>query len=192
MLGMMFVVPPLQLFRWVRQPAQRARIRWGPFVLKAGLTAVGLACLLLMPFPAGIETVASYDMHDVARVYVTAEGTLVDSVAIGADVTSGQEIARLVEPRLERELARLQGETEEHRVRLEQLERRRVHEPALAAQIPIVREAFHDLKQQYERRQHDAERLVLRAPRAGVVAPASVEPRIQSAALPFWSGSPSG
>ena len=190
MLGMMFVVPPLQLFRWVRQPAQRARIRWGPFALKAGVTALGLAWLLLTPFPAGIETVASYDMHEVARVYVTAEGTLVDSVAIGAEVTSGQEVARLVEPRLERELARLQGETEEHRVRLEQLERRRVHEPALAAQIPIVREAFHDLKQQYERRQHDAERLVLRAPRAGVVVSASVEPRIQSAALPFWSGSP--
>lgn len=190
MLGMTFLLPPLQLLRWIQQPAQRSRVNWGRFVARTGATALAFAWLFLMPLPAWINSFASCEMNDAARVYVTAEGTLVNSIAVGTEVGAGQEVAWLVDPRLERELARLHGESEECRVRLEQLERRRVQDATIAAQIPIVREAYQDLKQQYDRRTKDAERLVLRAPRAGSVIAPSPAPRVTSDALPFWSGSP--
>ncbi len=54
-----------------------------------------------------------------------------------------------------------------------------------------MREAVHDLEQQLAQRRADSERLILRAPRAGVVLP---PPRSESppdrGALSAWSGSP--
>ena len=125
-----------------------------------------------------------------ARIYVSAEGTLFDGVQYGATVDEGETVARLVEPRLERELARLEGEVREYRVRLDQLERRRIHDPSVAAQIPTAREAFNDAEQQLIRREQDAERLLLKAPRSGTVIAPPPQTRSRPGSLPGWTAAP--
>ena len=187
---LMVLSPLLTLYRWVKNPVLRSGIHWPQFWIKAGLTLVGLAAFAFIPLPTRVSTIAMLQGGDAARVYVTSEGTLVESVKPGATVIQGQELARLVEPRLERELARLEGLVNEHRVRLEQLERRRVHEPGVAAQIPTARESLNDVEQQLTRRQQDVKRLVLRAPRAGIVIPPPPQNRSQAGSLRGWTATP--
>jgi putative peptide zinc metalloprotease protein len=188
--SLMILNPVISLYRWANAPAQRAHIRWSGFWFKAGLSLIVLAAVALIPLPTRVSTVAMLESDQAARVYVTAEGTLSESIKPGSTVTEGQELARLMEPRLDRELARLEGLVHEHQVRLDQLERRRIHEPAVAAQIPTAREALNDAEQQYRRRQQDAERLVLRAPRAGVVIPPPSQHRSDPGSLSGWSETP--
>ena len=187
---LMFGLPVVNLFRWVKAPEQQASIQWPQFRFKAGLTLLALAAIMFVPLPTRVSTTAILEPENAARVYVTAEGTLVDSVKPGSMVESKQQLAKLVDPRLERELARLEGEVAEYRVRLDQLERRRINEPGVSTQIPIVREALHEMEQQLQRRSQDAERLVLRAPRAGTVMPAQHQIRSQPGSLPYWSVTP--
>ncbi|MEI8017633.1 MAG: HlyD family efflux transporter periplasmic adaptor subunit [Schlesneria sp.] len=187
---LMFGLPILNLSRWVKAPEQRANIQWPQFRFKAGLTLLVLAAIVFVPLPTRVSTTAILEPENAARVYVTAEGTLVDSVKPGSTVESKQLLAKLVDPRLERELARLEGEVAEYRVRLDQLESRRINEPGVAVQIPIVRESLHEMEQQLQRRSLDAERLVLRAPRAGTVMPAQHQSRSQPGSLPYWSVTP--
>ena len=187
---LMFGLPIVNLSRWVKAPDQRANIQWPQFRFKAGMTLLALLAILFVPLPTRVSTTAILEPENAARVYVTAEGTLVESVKPGLTVESKQQLAKLVDSRLERELARLEGEVAEYRVRLDQLERRRIHEPGVSVQIPIVRESLHELEQQLQRRSQDAERLVLRAPRAGMVMPVQQQGRSQSGSLPYWSATP--
>ena len=187
---LMFGLPIVHFSRWVKAPDQRANIQWPQFRFKAGLTLLALAAIMFVPLPTRVSTTAIIEPENAARVYVTAEGTLVESVKPGSTVTLKQQLAKLVDPRLERELARLEGEVAEYRVRLDQFERRRINEPGVAAQIPIVREALREMEQQLQRRSQDAERLVLRAPRAGTVMQVQQSSRSQPGSLPYWSATP--
>ena len=187
---LMFGLPIMNLSRWVKAPDQQANIQWPQFQFKAGLTLLALMGILFVPLPTRVSTTAILEPENAARVYVTAEGTLVDSIKPGSTVESKQLLATLVDPRLERELARLEGEVAEYRVRLDQLERRRINEPGVSTQIPIVREALHEMEQQLQRRSQDAERLVLRAPRAGTVMPVQHQSRSPTGSLPYWSATP--
>ncbi len=190
-LGLMVLSPLTTAVKFLRTPANRTRIDWSRFWLRAGATLAALVLLLNVPLPSRVSAGALVDDDEAQRVYVTFAGTLIDGVRIGQHVEAGREIARLDEPRLKVALTQLEGELNQQRLRLEHLERRRVNEPNVAQNIPTVREAVRDLEQQLTQRQRDAERLVLRAPCAGTVLPA---PRqrgaTSSGALLTWTGSP--
>ncbi len=189
--GLMVLNPLMTLVKFLKAPANRARIRWPQFVLRAGAALIAVALLLNVPLPSRVTAGALIDDEDAQRVYVTIGGTLVSGAVPGQRVEAGQEIARLEEPRLGVTLTQLEGELAQQRLRLGQLERRRVNEPNVAASIPTVREAVRDLEQQLAQRQRDAERLVLRAPCAGTVLRA-VRPAGSAApgSLASWTGSP--
>ncbi len=189
--ALMVLTPLATAVKFLRTPANQARIRWSRFWLRAGMTLAALVLLLNVPLPCRVTAGAIVDDDDAQRVYVTFAGTLINSVHVGQHVDAGQEIARLEEPRLQVTLTQRQGELDQQRLRLEHLERRRVSEPAVAQTIPAIREAIHDLEQQLAQQRRDAERLVLRAPRSGTVLPA---PRLADhatkGALSSWTGSP--
>lgn len=177
--------------RFLKSPANRSRIQWPRFIIQSALTAVALAATLSIPLPMRVPAAALIDDGDAQRVYVTMAGTLVDAVAVGQAVEAGEEIGRLVEPRVAVELTELEGKLSLQKQRLENLERRRINEPQLAQSIPSVRESVRDLEQQLAQRKDDGQRLILRSPCAGVVLP---PPRHESVAAPgslsTWSGSP--
>jgi putative peptide zinc metalloprotease protein len=100
-------------------------------------------------------------------------------------------LVRLIHPELEQEQIRIEGEVRQHRVRLDQLERRRVAEPEAAQAIPAVREALRDFEQQLAQLQTAAERLVLKAPVSGIVLPSLRQaPPTPAGTLPSWTGTP--
>ena len=190
-LGLMVLTPIASTVNFLNTPSNRARIDWSRFWLRGGITLIALALLFSIPFPSRVTAGALVDDDEAQRVYVTFAGTLTNGVRLGQRVEAGQEIARLEEPRLKVLLTQLEGELNQHRLRLEQLERRRVSEPNLAQAIPTVREAVRDLEQQLAQRHQDAERLVLRSPCSGTVLPPPRQrSKMASGALPTWTGSP--
>ena len=189
--GLMVLTPMTTAVKFLRTPANRTRIDWSRFRLRAGVTLVALVLLFNVPLPCRVTAGALVDDDDAQRVYVTLAGTLTHGVRLGQRVEAGQEVARLEEPRFKVTLTKLEGDLNQQRLRLEQLERRRVSEPNVAQSIPTVREAVRDLEQQLVQRHQDAERLVLRSPCAGTVLPAPRQRGMTtSGALSTWTGSP--
>lgn len=190
-IGLM-VVRPLSTFgRFVRSAENRSQIDWSRFRFRTVLAGVLITLLLMIPIPSRVAASALLGDDAAQRVYATLAGTLVSGAKPGDRVEAGQELARLVDPKIQTELIRLEGELNQHRLRLEQLERRRVREPEVSSLIPSVREAVRDMETQLIQLQETAERMVLRAPCAGVVLPAPWHSGSAShGSLPSWTGSP--
>ncbi len=189
--GLMLFVPISLAISFVKAPSNRDRIRWPRFWVNTAVTLAGLAILATFPFPSRVTSLAIVDDEDAQRVYVTMPGTLVSSVKEGQQVAHGDEIARLVEPRLSQLLTQLQGELQLHQLRLANLERQRIGDPQVAQGIPTIREAVENLEHQVAQRRQDAERLILRAPQSGTVlaGPPQRDPQDRNT-LARWTGSP--
>lgn len=191
MVGLMILNPVASAVRFFRSPHNRERIDWPRFRLRGLLACIMLAILLTIPIPGRVTAAALLDQGSAERVYAVLGGTLESAMAIGEKVEMGQEIARLADPKLQFELIRLEGELNQCRMRLQQLERRRIGEPAVASLIPTVREAIRDFDSQLTQLRDTADRLVLRAPCSGVVLPPVWQTSsISPGALPFWRGTP--
>jgi putative peptide zinc metalloprotease protein len=191
MIGLMILSPLAAAARFFRSTANRSRIDWSRFRFRTVLACVMLGLLLTIPLPSRVGAGALLDQDTAQRVYATLGGTLQDGVRIGESVEAGQEVARLTDPRLEAELIRLDGECDQHRLRLQQLERRRVRDPEVAALIPAVREALRDFEAQLAQLRKTADRLVLRAPCSGIVLPPTWHSGVApQGSLRSWTGSP--
>lgn len=190
-LGSMVLIPMVRAVTFLRSPPNASRIHWPQFILRGTGAIVLLIGLLVVPLPCRVSASAIAEDDDADRVYVTFAGTLTESARIGQHVERDQVIARLEDPRLKISLSQLRGELDQQRGRLDQLERRRVAEPQLAQRIPTIRESVIDLENQLAQRTKDAERLVVRSPRSGVVLSAN-SPRtfVKSGSLGKWTGSP--
>ena len=191
MVGLMVFRPLAGCIRFFRSAENRNRVHWPQFWVRGGLAGLGVALLLTVPLPSRVNGGALLDQDAAQRVYATIGGTLDSSVQIGEHVEAGQEIARLTEPKIQADLIRLEGEFKYHQLRLEQLSRRRVREPEVAALIPSVAEAVRDFQLQLDQLREAAARLSLRAPCDGVVLSANWQSGAKTyEALPYWSGSP--
>ena len=93
-------------------------------------------------------------------------------------------------PDVEIDLARLTGEHDLARLRLENLERLRGRDDEAGPKLPAARATLADLETQLADRRRDAERLTLIAPAAGTVIPVpNAQPRESpDGRLPKWSG----
>ena len=190
-LVVLMLSPLLSATRFLGAKENRDRIRWPRFLSRMLLTAGILAAALSFPLPMRVSARALMDDDDAQRVYVTMAGTLVEAVAVGQTVEQGQILGWLEQPGLTALITELEGKLALQKKRLASLEIRRVNEPQLAAGIPSMRETVLDLERQLTQRQADSQRLILKAPRAGVVLPPPrSEARPDAGALPRWTGSP--
>lgn len=191
MVGLMILNPIATAVRFLRSAHNREHINWPRFRFRVLLTCIVAAFILTMPIPGRVTATALLDQGSAERVYAVLGGTLESARSIGETVEAGEEIARLADPKLQLELIRLEGELNQCRMRLQQLERRRIGEPAVASVIPTVREAIGDFESQLAQLRDTADRLVLRAPCAGIVlAPGWQSGSISPVALPYWRGTP--
>ena len=189
-IGMMVLVPLAAGVRFLKAERNREQIDWLRFLVRGSLTLAFVVLLLGLPLPSRVTAGALAEDEQNQKIYVTVPGTLTESVRIGEQVKQGQVIATLDEPRLRASLIQLEGDLNLQRVRLDQLERRRVAEPALASLIPTARESVNDLEHQVAQRQQDLERLVLRAPRDGkILAISQHRSQMRAGSLPTWMGS---
>src|SRR5206468_2465430 len=125
------------------------------------------------------------------QIYVSVAGTLREGADVGAAILAGSNVAVLENLDLKLEIARLRGQRDEQKLRLENLKRRQTRDGAAAAQIPTAEEALADLEERLMRRLEDEERLAIAAPASGTVLPVRRKPRASSREdLESWWGSP--
>jgi putative peptide zinc metalloprotease protein len=89
---------------------------------------------------------------------------------------------------LARELEKLVAERDAMRIRLTTL-RRRQADPEAAAQIPTTEKALADAAERLRQRQCELDRLVIRAPRAGIVLPPE-DRDDENNPVATWTGTP--
>ena len=135
------------------------------------LLLVALA-VAVIPLPNHVPIPLVLAPRDAARVYVTTPGLLdVVDVRPGSRVRKGDELAKLTSPDIVDELAKLRGQVAESRLQLRTLERQRVSDPSVAAQIPAARETLDDLEKRLGRLEDEQRRLTLRSPADGEILP---------------------
>ncbi len=168
------------------------RIMWFRFTIRTAVVVAGLWALAMIPIPRQIAAPLIIEPSGARRVYVTVPGaTEGETAKIGADVTEGQTLATLRNPDVDAEIAKLRGERDLLRVRVKQLEGRRVTDRKAEDQLVTVRKQLADAEERLAKRKNDRKRLVLSAPMDGTVLP---PPRRAAAPesdqLPEWSGTP--
>jgi putative peptide zinc metalloprotease protein len=183
--------PAMYAARLLRDPMLRHRIRRGRLAWSSCLALAILAAVFAIPWPCRVTAPWVVDADGAHHVYVSVAGRLTATTAAGTPVAAGQTLARLEDPELARELARLSGQREEGGRKLTSLEARQAVSAEAAVQIPATRESLADLDRRWQERSRDAQRLTLTAPIAGVVLPPpSVSDPPDELTLPTWSGTP--
>ena len=189
--GGILAAPLLRGWRFARTPTLGDKV---PRVRALVLTLIGLGLLAvasLAPLPLRVTAPVVIEPCGAQRIYVAEPGTLEFAVRPGDQVVAGQTIAQLRNPELDLEIARLTGQRDQQKVRVESLERRRGRDRTAAAEIPAAREALVDLEERLVKRQADRTRLTLTTPVGGTVLPPEWNGRpIAPGSLPVWKGTP--
>jgi putative peptide zinc metalloprotease protein len=184
----MFAEPVLELTRFFRRPGWEREIRWRLAAWRTGLLGLVCSCLMLVPLPASVVAPVVLEPRGMRPVYVEVAGRLRSAISVGARVETGEVLARLENPPLARELEKLTGQRDALRLRLTML-RRRQADPDAAAQIPTAEKELVDAEERLRQRRRDVDRLVIRAPRAGVVLPPANH-NVDNSPVPTWTGTP--
>jgi len=126
------------------------------------------------------------------RVYVPVSGKLIHAVPVETAVEEGDVLAGLDDYDVRMEVEKLAGQRDRQRKHVENLKLQLVDDPSVGPQIPAADEALADLEKRLRQRRRDRQRLVLKAPAAGVVLPAARVPRQPPARsqLQSWWGNP--
>lgn len=183
--------PLRSAWRTGRDPIARRRLRGGRAGLTLVIAAALVAALWFTPIEFHAEGEATVALSDPAVVVTTTPGRIVSAVSAGERVEAGDPIARLENPELTAELSALRGRLAEQELRLRQLRALRAHDREASDQLPAAASRVADLERQLAQLEHEAERLVLRSPRPGVVVSSQRrdEDRDQTT-LARWSGTP--
>jgi putative peptide zinc metalloprotease protein len=176
--------------QFVRNPFRRRELRQGRLAIVATIALVAAIVILAWPVNYYVRAPLVLLPTDAARVYATVDGTLQTALPAGRKVAANEPLARLTNSEIEVELARLEGEHELARVRLDNLEKLRGQDAEAGPKLPAARAEVADRAERLAARRHDADRLALVAPAAGVVIPAPALDRRtpNDGRLPTWSG----
>lgn len=184
------VSPMSSALRFARNPARRRELRQGRLATVATVSIVAAIVILAWPVNYYVRAPLVLLPTDAARVYATVDGTLRTALPAGQQVSANEPIAELENAEVAVELAKLTGEHELARLRLENLEKLRGADSEAGPKIPAARAALDDLTDQLADRRRDADRLTLVAPTAGILipAPATSADHADDRRLPTWSG----
>jgi len=189
----MVLMPAWQVGKYFWVPGRIQQVKPRRLLVTLAVAAAMVSAVIWVPFPQYIHTTLVIEPRDAEQVFVQVPGKLVASLAKpGERVEAGQELARLEDPTVELTIAELDAQCREQRDLINTLWNQRFSDPKVAAQIPQATESLRSLEERLAQRHHDAEHLLLIAPRAGVVLP---PPEIKSqpsadGTLVSWSGNP--
>lgn len=164
---------------------------WRRFLWRGGITAALLAIVLFIPLPKRVRAPGVIVPRESRQLYVLVEGQLDRALAPGAKVKQGDTVAWLVNHRLAREVATLEGEARVRRQRVEHLEQMSVEDQDASLRLPAARESLADTEERLRVRRLELERLEIKSPLNGtLLPPENAEPVVERHELPPWSGSP--
>jgi putative peptide zinc metalloprotease protein len=189
------VVQPLyQLFQFFYVPGRASKVKKNRVYVTLAVAAAAILAIIFVPLPYSVHCSFEVMPRKAGNVIVSAPGVLREfpRVKPGDLVKEGDVIAELWNPDLQAQLIERNAAYQKAEVRLVGLRRASFNDPTFAAQIPTAREVLETSRSLYESKKVEAEKLVLRAPRDGVVLPPPYKPapKDTQGRLPTWTGSP--
>lgn len=185
------LVPLRRGLRRLGAPGRWSQVNKMRLLTSAAVVGACLVGLVRLPLPQWVACPYFIQPADAAAVYVDVGGRLVAlHVVPGQYVEAGQPIATLENLDLSLAMIDLESRRQQLVHRREQLAERALHEDEAALEIEQVERALAAVHEQITQRREDCERLVLRAPCAGIVLPLpAVADRRADGELRRWSGS---
>jgi len=189
----LLVQPMWKLYKYLSVPGRLDQVKKVRlYATFAVVTAVVLA-VLFVPLPYRIFCPMEIEPHDAETVHVVVPGRLEKAlVKPGQHVEAGQPLMRLTNLDLLMEITELEGKRDQLSSQLHGLSRQRHDDPSVVPHIATVGEALETTEGLLQRKHKDLERLVLVAPRAGIVMPPPEVPHKTEAEgqLAQWWGTP--
>ncbi|QGJ71417.1 HlyD family efflux transporter periplasmic adaptor subunit [Planctomycetales bacterium 10988] len=147
-----------------------------------------------IPLPYRVVAPLALEPRDEQPVYIRTRGTLEQlHVRPGDQVSEGTTLASLHNPLLETEVSELTQQVNRQQTFVENLHGQRFADPRVAHRIPAAMESLQDLQSRLAKKQKDLERLILKAPSAGVILPPEnihKQGNEDDKSLGVWSGVP--
>jgi putative peptide zinc metalloprotease protein len=187
------VLPPLGLgAAFLNRQTTMGRVSRGRMLAFGGFWIGAMVFIALVPWPCRVKSPMVVEPENAHPVYAVVSGMLASSVRVGDQVEKNQEVARLVNMDIRREVVELTGKRDQQRRQLDVLRARQALDPTAATLIPTAEAALKDLEARLRQRKNDEDSLVLRAPVAGTVLPPgnTPAPAQSPGQLGAWSGSP--
>lgn len=191
LVGMAFPAASAAL-RFARRPTHRRRFAPARAALAGALFVAGFGAMAFINLPMRVAAPVVLEPRDAQSVFVTVGGTLVEQARIGQKVEQGQTLARLDNPSVRKEVARLTSDRDRQRVFLANLEARRLQGVVDGSQVPAAEASLADANARLAQFERDAASLTIVAPVAGVVLPPPGLARTSRVTdkLDRWSGTP--
>ncbi len=184
--------PLWKLGKYFSIPGRIQKVKKPRFYATLGIVAAVVAAIAFIPLPYHIVCPFEVKPRDAEVVYVVEPGILEEVyVRPGEKVDEGQPLARLSSPELDIELADIRGNVARLQTQLDTLLQSRFGDSLARLDEERLRASLETMQDQLSRREEDREKLVLKAPRGGVIIPpVSVPERDVPQVLPVWSGTP--
>ena len=157
--------------------------------MKVGLAVlvVGIAALLLIPFPCSVSAPCVIEPREATAVYVVVPGHIQSAATLWEPIGQGQAIAELANPDVELEFVRLTERVTELTLALTNLNRRRDQDSSVSFLLPAAQSALESAKERLERVKIERSRLQVVSPANGTMLP---PPNRVAGSGSNWSGQP--
>lgn len=177
---------------FLRNPARRKLLQ----MKRMMITAVAIAALIAIgfyPLPSGVMASARIVPREETPIYITTSGSL-ESVKLqpGAQVTQGDEIARLTNDDVDLQYLTIKGGYETQKQVIEAMRISAIDSPDAGNQLLAQMVLLEDLAKQLKTRESRREGLVIRASATGtlIAAPYRAPEKSSEHRLVNWSGYP--
>ncbi len=187
-------MPLYNLGKFFYVPGRIEKVKKPRMYTSMAVIAALLAAVALVPLPHRVFCTLEIQARDASPVYADVEGRI-ESIDVrpGDRVEAGQQLAQLVNPNIDLEIARLRGEAEQYEAQLRTLRRLGYRDRTAAAEIPRLQESLATVREQLREEEEYKARLRLTAPVAGIVLPPPEVPHRKEGSmgqLASWSGTP--
>ncbi len=184
--------PIIQSWKFCRTPGRLSKVK--RFNLAVTLTIAGVifAAVCYIPLPHHVDCAFEIRPGETGRVYAGSVGQIIQAVEPGQLVEADDVIAILKNPDLEMRMQDLEIQEIVLQTKLEKLGQRVFTDRSLIAELQRTRVDLKTVGELKRRNQIEVDRLIVKAPVAGIVIPPPRRPDRDTGdgQLPSWSGSP--
>ncbi len=188
------VQPAWALGKFFYTPGRMNKVKQERVIATVLVAAAAILFVLFVPLPYSVKSTFEVQAHNAAQVFANGQGQLVEIAAQpGESVKQGDVLFKLKNPGLDYELATIKTRLDEAEQRLAAIRQAQFADEELVDQIAPVEKERDTAQKLYEEKQKEIDRLVITAPRDGVIIPMPHKQdkvSLTEGRLPTWSGSP--
>lgn len=189
------VVQPLWgMAKFFYTPGRMHKVKKERIIATACVVVAVVAAIFFVPLPYSVYSPFEVQAHNAAQVFSSESGNIAEIfVKPGDHVKAGDKLLQLANPDLELELVRLKGRRDAAQQARDNLEVLRFNDPAAVDQLETAQEVLDGAEKQYRQKLAEVERLLIKAPRDGMVIPPptrEAKPGETKDRLASWTGHP--